>query len=392
MTFTIQPINHIAQSGLDKFESSEFTVDTAAQDPHAIVLRSAKLHDHPFSDNLLAIARAGAGYNNVPVDAMTAKGIPVMNTPGANANAVKELVIAALLAGARNLLPAWDTSRQLTGDKASMSKEVESMKKAYAGFELPSRKLGVIGLGKIGVLVANACAQLGMTVWGYDPHISVTNAWQLDARVQQADSLETVLQKVDCLSVHVPLNKHTENLIDAEQLAQLPSNTILLNFSRGGIVNTEAVCHALNSGNLHQYLSDFPEPLLQEQKNAFCFPHLGASTTEAADNCAQMACDQLKNFLLYGQLKHCVNYPDLELSSKSPARLCVFNKNVPNIVAQVTQALSAAGININQLANSSRDEQAYNLIDLDAACSEETLQAIQAIEGVKRVRQIIYHD
>lgn len=390
MTFTIQPINNIAQTGLDTFKTATFCVDASAQNPHAIVLRSAKLHDHSFGDNLLAIARAGAGYNNVPVNAMTEKGIPVMNTPGANANAVKELVIAALLAGARHLLPAWDASRQLSGDKDTISKTVESMKKAYTGFELPSRNLGVIGLGQIGVLVANACAQLGMTVWGYDPHISVTNAWQLDARVQQADSLETVLQKADCLTLHVPLNEHTQHLIDAEQLAQLPPHAVLLNFSRGGIVNTEAVCTALNNESLQQYLSDFPEPMLQKQKNAFCFPHLGASTTEAADNCAKMACAQLKDYLLYGHLKHCVNFPDLELSSRSSVRLCVFNKNVPNIVAQVTQALSAAGININQLANSSRNDQAYNLIDLDATCNEKTLQAIESIEGVKRVRQLIF--
>lgn len=390
MPTTIKPINQIAQSGLDLFTQPFFALDREAKDPSAIVLRSANLHSEEINPSLLAVARAGAGYNNVPVEKMTEQAIPVMNTPGANANAVKELVIAALLAGARNLLPAWEATRQLGGDHATMSKEVESMKKAYTGFELPSRTLGVIGLGKIGVLVANACARLGMSVWGFDPHISVANAWQLDARVKKADSLSTLLQRVNCLSLHVPLIDATRNLIDSEQLAILPPGSILLNFSRGGIVNTDAVRDALESKHLHQYLCDFPDPKLQQQPNAFSFPHLGASTLEAADNCAQMACAQLRDYLLYGNLKNCVNFPDLELPTQAPARLCIFNENVPNIVAQITQSLSDEGININNLANRSRNDRAYNLIDVDAPCTAETLQKIQTISGVSRLRQLVF--
>jgi D-3-phosphoglycerate dehydrogenase len=387
---TIKPYNNIAQSGLDVFSDDLFSLDRDADNPEAIVLRSANLHEETLGDNLLAVARAGAGTNNVPTDELTGRGVAVMNTPGANASAVKELVLAALLVGARNLLTAWDATRQLSGDHTSLSKTVESMKKDYTGFELPSRTIGIVGLGKIGVLVANACASLGMSVWGYDPHISVANAWQLDARVQQANSLSALLSQVNALSLHVPLINATRGLIGAEQLAQLQPGSILLNFSRGGIVDTAAVCEALQSKHLHQYLCDFPEPDLLQQQNAFCFPHLGASTREAADNCAQMACSQLRDYLLHGNLKHCVNFPDLELPTQTPARLCIFNENVPNMVAQITQALSTEHININNFANRSRNERAYNLIDIDSPCSASTLQAITSLPGIIRVRQLVF--
>ena len=390
MALIIKPYNHIAETGLSFFNAPFFSVDPKSDDPHGIVLRSADLHKEPFQPSLLAVARAGAGYNHVPVSQLTARAIPVMNTPGANANAVKELVIAAVLIGARHLLKAWDVTRSLKGNHEEMSLCVETIKKEYTGFELQSCVLGVIGLGKIGVLVANACTQLGMTVWGYDPHISVANAWQLDARVQQADGLSTLLSQVNCLTLHVPLTKETKDLIHHEELAQLKPGSMLLNFSRSGIVNIEAVCQALESKHLHQYLCDFPDPQLQQQKNAFSFPHLGASTLEAADNCAKMACAQLREYLLSGNLKHCVNFPDLELTTRTTARLCIFNKNVPNMVAQITQALSQQGININNLANRSIDDRAYNLIDIDRPCFDSTIQTIQQIPGITRVRQLIF--
>jgi D-3-phosphoglycerate dehydrogenase len=388
MSIIIKPYNNIAQTGLDVFNDPHFLLDRGANNPTGIVLRSANLHDQKLGSNLLAVARAGAGYNNVPVEELTEQGVVVMNTPGANANAVKELVLASLLLGARHLLPAWDATRHLDKDAENLDEVVENMKKDYTGFELPTRVLGVVGLGKIGVLVANACASLGMTVFGYDPHISVANAWQLDARVQQATNLSTLLNQVDCLSIHVPLTAATRGLIGEEQLSHMRPQSLLLNFSRDGIVNTKAVCQALQSGHLHQYFCDFPEPNLLEQPNAFCFPHLGASTQEASDNCAQMACVQLRDYLLSGNLKHCVNFPDLELPTQAPARLCVFNQNVPNMVAQITQALSHEKINIRNLANRSRDDRAYNLIELDSPCSEKTLHAIAKMPGIIRVRQL----
>lgn len=321
---------------------------------------------------------------------LTQQGVVVMNTPGANANAVKELVLAALLGGARHLFTAWHATQQLTGDAANMNKIVESMKKNYIGFELPSRTIGVIGLGKIGVLVANACASLGMTVWGFDPHVSVANAWQLDARVQKADNLSTLLRQVNCLTLHVPLIDSTRGMIGEEQLAQIAPGSVLLNFSRSGIVDTAAVCQALQSQRLLQYLCDFPEPDLLQQPHAFCFPHLGASTHEATDNCAVMACNQLRDYLLHGNLKHSVNFPDLELPTQTPARLCIFNQNIPNMVAQITQALSSENININNFANRSRDDLAYNLIDIDTPCTQSVLQHLAKISGVIRVRQLLF--
>ena len=389
MSHVIKPYNQIAQSGLDLLSSGNFSLDTESVSPSGIVVRSANLHDMAINPELLAIARAGAGTNNIPVESLTQAGIPVMNTPGANANAVKELVLAGLLIASRNLQPAWEATTALTEtDAESMNKTVESMKKRFVGCELPGRFIGVIGLGKIGVMVANACASLGMQVIGFDPHITVGNAWQLDARVQQADTLSELLGAVQYVSLHVPLIEQTKGLLGEAEIAQLPAKATVLNFSRAGVVNTPAICQALESGHLGQYVCDFPEPALQGHSGVLAFPHLGASTIEASDNCAQMACAQLRDYLLHGNLSHCVNFPDLQMSTRSPARLCVFNDNVPNMVAQITQTLSLAGINISNLANRSRETCAYNLIDIDAPCPAASLEQIRQISGVRRVRQI----
>lgn len=388
MTHTIQLFNHIDPQGLSILNNAGHSLCTDSKQPDAILCRSHNCHDLAINNNLLAIARAGAGVNNIPCKDLLDKGMIVFNTPGANANAVKELVIAALFVGARNLMAAHHASRELTGDHNTMSKTVESIKKQFTGFELRGRTLGVIGLGHIGVLVANAALALGCHVTGYDPMINTRNAWQLSATVKRADDLDTLFKEADFITAHLPLIEATKHLINKERLALMKPGSMVANFSRAGIVDTKAMRDALTTHHIHRYLCDFPDPSLQDIPEAICFPHLGASTHEATSNCATMAAQQLNDFLSLGHLTHCVHFPDTSLAPSGKTRITVINRNIPNMVAQISSVLSSNQVNINTFINQSQGGYAYNLLDVDCELSEETVNALQSIEDILRVRII----
>lgn len=385
----IRTYNAISPLGLGRLPREEFRVGPDVEDPSGILVRSAKLHEEPIADSVLAVARAGAGTNNVPVAELGERGIAVFNTPGANANAVKELVIAGMLLAARNIVPAWDFARSLEGDDATIDTAVEAGKKQFAGFELPGRTLGVIGLGAIGVQVANTALSLGMKVLGYDPQITVERAWQMSSAVEQATSLEDLVARADVLTVHVPLVPATQGLIDAELLAGARPAPVLLNFSRGGIVDEAAVLAALEEGRLRSYVCDFPSAALQENPKVIALPHLGASTAEAEENCAVMAADQLRDYLQNGNIRNSVNFPDAAAPRPSgTTRLAIANANVPNMVGQISTLLAEAGLNIANLVNASRGNLAYTLVDIDGSCPDSVFDSLSAIEGVLRARRL----
>jgi D-3-phosphoglycerate dehydrogenase len=386
--YTIRPLNHIAPKGLARLPETHYRIDAEADNPDAILVRSYKMHDMELPSNLVAVGRAGAGVNNIPVDQLTARGIPVFNAPGANANAVKELVLAGMLLGARNLCQAWDYARNLTGEDPAVHQAVESGKKQFAGFELPGRTLGVIGLGAIGVQVANAARTLGMHVIGYDPGITVDRAWQLSADVQQAQSLDELLPRVDFLTLHVPLSDNTRHLINSERLHAMPDGTILLNFSRSGIVDDDAVAGAVEAGKLRSYICDFPTNLLKNHPGVITLPHLGASTQEAEENCAVMVADQVREYLEQGTVSHSVNFPDIVLPRKGDVRLAVVNANRPNMLGQISHDLGEAGVNIVHMNNESQDRIACTLIDVEGDVSDATLEMIRNTEGVIRARRL----
>lgn len=385
--FNIKIYNKIAEEGLSQFPNEHYTLDTD-QNPHAILLRSHPLQVDEVPDSVLAIARAGAGTNNVPVADMTKRGIPVFNTPGANANAVKELVLAGLFLSARHICQAWQYTTALKGDKETFNAEVEAGKKQFKGYELPSKTLGVIGLGAIGVKVANAALALDMRVIGYDPAITVRRAWELSADVEQATNLDMLLQHADFVTVHVPLMDATKHLMNAQRVKTMRKGAVLLNFARGEIVNEDDVKAALNDKHLSAYVCDFPSPNLQGMSNVITLPHLGASTEEAETNCAVMAVDELRDYLEHGQIRHAVNFPDIYLPRKGNARLCVANSNVPNMVGQISTILGNAGLNILEMLNKSHQDVAYTLIDVDKAIPDDVYQHIKAIDGVLHTRVI----
>ncbi|HSN42934.1 MAG TPA: phosphoglycerate dehydrogenase [Propionibacteriaceae bacterium] len=389
MVYRVQTLNAISAHGLAQLPSESYVVASDLSEPDALLVRSANLHDRDIPASVLAVARAGAGTNNVPVAALSARGIPVFNTPGANANAVKELVLAGLLLGARNIVPAVEFSRSLEGSHDEVEEAVEKGKKAFVGFELPGRVLGVIGLGAIGVQVANAAAALGMRVLGYDPQITVTHAWQLSANVEKASSIEEVLKRSDAVSLHVPLVAGTRGLLNADRLALMKPKALLLNFSRGPIVDEEAVVDALDRHKLRGYICDFPSPLLNGHPAVVATPHLGASTGEAEDNCAVMAAAELRAYLENGDITHSVNFPDAVLArSESTRRLAIANANVPNMVGRISTVLAGAGLNIADLLNKSRGELAYTVIDVEGTVPDDLAAEIGAIEGVLSVRVI----
>ncbi len=388
MSHTIRLFNHIDPQGLSILEKAGHTLNTDTNNPDAILCRSHNCHELTINPNLLAIARAGAGVNNIPCADTLDKGVVVFNTPGANANAVKELVVGAFFVGARNLITAHQASAELTGDYESMSKTVESIKKQFTGFELRGRTLGVIGLGHIGVLVANAALALGCHVIGYDPMINTQNAWQLSAQVKRADDLDTLFKEADFITAHVPLIEATKHLINKERLALMKPGSMVANFSRAGIVDTNAMRDALMTHHIHRYLCDFPDPCLQDVPEAICFPHLGASTIEATSNCATMAAQQLNDFLSLGHLTHCVHFPDTSLAPSGKIRITVINRNVPNMVAQMSSVLSNNHVNINTFINQSQGEYAYNILDVDCKLPEGTIKDLENIDGVLRVRVI----
>ncbi len=387
MPFRILTLNDISARGLARLPPERYEVGPEIKQPDAILVRSAELEAASIPAGVRAIARAGAGVNNIPVEAMSRRGVPVFNTPGANANAVKELVLAGLLLAARNLGPAWLFARGLAGDDAAIDAAVERGKKQFVGLELPGRTLGVAGLGAIGVEVANSALALGMKVLGYDPQITVQRAWQLSASVEQALSLEDLFARSDAVTVHVPLNAATTGLVNGTRLALMRPGGILLNFARAAIVDDAAVIAALDAGRLRAYVCDFPSNALKDHARIVTLPHLGASTGEAEENCAVMAAEQLREFLENGNVKNSVNYPEAVLPRlPGTTRLAIANRNVPNMVGQISTALAQRRINIADLLNKSRAEYAYTLIDADGALDEELLAAISAIEGVLSAR------
>jgi D-3-phosphoglycerate dehydrogenase / 2-oxoglutarate reductase len=385
-TFKIQTLNSIAVTGLDRFPRDRYEVASELARPDAILLRSFKMHDLPIPDSVLAVGRAGAGTNNIPVAKLSKLGIPVFNTPGANANAVKELVIAGLLMAARNLPQALDYVERLEASGEELDKAVESGKKEFVGFELPKRTLGVVGLGAIGVEVANAALKLGMQVLGYDPSITVQHAWQLSSGVQKAVNLEDLFARADVVTVHVPLTKDTDKLVNTARLQSMPRGSVILNFSRDAVVDSSAVLAALDSGKLKSYVTDFPTRELLDHPKVICLPHLGASTVEAEENCAAMVADNVREFLENGNVTRSVNFPETVLQRTRPHRVAIPHKNVPNMVAQILTALAAQHINIADMLNHSRGDISYTLVDLDAAPNDATMARIRGIDGVLSTR------
>ena len=386
--FKILTFNNISVAGLERLARERYEVASEIQHPDAILLRSASLHDLQVPESLKAIGRAGAGVNNIPVPRMSESGIAVFNAPGANANAVKELVLAGLFLAARNITHAWAYARGLDGDAEAMERAMEQGKKRFVGFELPGRTLGVIGLGAIGVEVANAAISLGMRVIGYDPGMTVSRAWQLSSEVGQANSVGEVLRGADMVTLHVPFVPETMSLIDAERIALMREGVSLLNFSRGGIVDEEAVLSALERGAMHAYVCDFPSPRLRGLDNVIALPHIGASTKEAEDNCAVMVAEQLKDFLENGNVRNSVNFPDVSMPRNGGYRVAVVNRNVPNMLGQISTTLAAHDLNILDMLNKSRGDLAYTLLDAEQSVHDYVLAELEAIEGVLAVRAV----
>lgn len=384
----ILTLNNISAQGLERLPREDYEVSSECSEPDAILLRSYKMHDMEIPSSLVAVGRAGAGVNNIPLDKMSKRGVAVFNAPGANANAVKELVVAGMLLACRNLCQAWDYTSKLDGDDSMISRQVEEGKKKYVGYELPGRTLGVIGLGAIGVKVANVARALGMKVIGYDPGISVKSAWNLSSDVKSTASVDNMMTKVDFISLHVPLIPATKNIINAERLAMMKKGGVILNFSRDGIVDDQAVLDSLAADHLHAYVSDFPSGLLKGKDGVITLPHLGASTYEAEQNCAIMVAEQVKDYLENGNVSNSVNFPEVQLSRATKFRLTVVNENMPDMVGQISHILGANSINIHHMVNESRQDIAYTVMDLDKAADASVVDKIQQIKGVLAVRVI----
>ncbi len=386
--FKVLTLNNIAVEGLRRLPRERYEVASEIAHPDAILLRSHNMHDMDIPDTVAAIGRAGAGTNNIPIDAMSARGVPVFNAPGANANAVKELAIAGMLIGARNLCNAREYVSSLTETGDALNKAVEAGKKQFVGFELPGKALGVVGLGAIGVEVANAALDLGMKVDGFDPSITVRNAWQLSSGVQQEDTLDQLFQHADFVTVHVPLMDATRNMVNADRLALMNDGAVLINFARGGVVDDAAALAALDSGKLHAYVTDFPTPELIAHPKVVALPHLGASTSEAEENCAIMVAENVKDYLENGNIRHSVNFPEARLPRLDAWRITVANANVPNMVGQISTDLANAGLNIEDLLNKSVGDFAYTIVDVNKEPTAELLSEIGAIEGVLTLRNL----
>lgn len=386
--YRILTLNNISPVGLARLPSERYIVGSDVTEPDAILVRSAKMHDMVIPPSVKAIGRAGAGTNNIPVAKMSERGVPVFNAPGANANAVKELVIAGMLIAARNLMPAWRFAESLAGDDAEIAKAVEAGKKQFTGIELPGRTLGVIGLGAIGSLVADAGIRLGMNVIGFDPEITVDAAWRLPASVKRAASVEEVVKNSDFISLHVPLLDKTRNMIDAARIALMKPGAVLLNFAREGIVDDHAVVEGINAGRLRGYVCDFPANALKGNPRIVTFPHLGASTQEAEENCAVMVAEQVRDYLENGNILNAVNFPNVSMARESAWRIAIANANVPNMVGQISTAMAEAGLNIHNMVNKSKGEMAYTLVDVDSEPPQAVIDRIAAIKGVLMVRAI----
>jgi D-3-phosphoglycerate dehydrogenase len=385
--YRIAVYNAISARGLERFTHGHYSVGRALGEPDAILLRSHALQAAEIPGSVKAIGRCGAGVNNIPVDDMTRRGVPVFNAPGANANAVKELVLAAMLLAARNILPAAGFVKELAAG-GDFDQRVEEGKKQFAGIELPGRTLGVIGLGAVGGLVADTAIKLGMKVLGYDPDITVDNAWRLPASVKRAASIEEVLKGAEFVTLHVPLTAGTRHLVDAKRLAGAHQALVLLNFARDEVVDEEAVLAAIAEKRMRAYVCDFPSARLQGRPGVVALPHLGASTEEAEENCALMVVDQLREFLEQGTIRNAVNFPGVEMARESPYRIAIANANVPNMVGQISTTMAQAGLNIHNMVNKSRGEMAYTLVDLDSAAAAEVISRIARIPGVLSIRSV----
>ena len=382
----IQVLNNISPLGLEKFSKESYQVSTSDENPDAILVRSAKMHDMEIGDSLKAIGRAGAGVNNIPLKQMSDKGVVVFNTPGANANAVKELVISSMLLASRNICQAWEYVNKLPLE--NLKTTVEDGKKQYSGSELPGKTLGIVGLGAIGVEIANAASMLGMDVIGYDPSISKKNAWKISSEVQEALSLEELFSKSDFVSFHVPLVDATKNLLDAKRIALLPEGCVVINMSRDGIVDEEELIKSLDSGKVKYYVTDFP---IDEKKNhdrVIALPHLGASTSEAEENCAIMIAKQVKDYLEHGNIVNSVNFPDSKMPRAGEERLAITHRNVPNMVRQITKEIAEEGANIVDMLNKSRGEFSYTLIDIEKEIPNTVIENIKQVEGILKVRAL----
>jgi D-3-phosphoglycerate dehydrogenase len=386
--FSVLVLNSISPRGLQRLPGERYTVGNDVTEPDAVLVRSADLHGQAIAPSVLAIARAGAGTNNIPVDAMSARGVPVFNAPGANANAVKELVVAGMLMAARNLPPALRFVDALDKQAPDMERQVEEGKKAYGGFELAGHTLGVIGLGKIGCLVADAAIKLGMHVLGHDPEITVDAAWSLPSQVKKAGSVNEVLRNAQFVSLHVPLVAATRDMVGPSNIGLMKPGAVLLNFSRDGVVHEASVLSALQDKRMGWYVCDFPSPAINGHERVIALPHLGASTREAEENCAVMVVDQLRDYLEHGNVAHAVNFPSVSMARESAWRVAIANANVPNMVGQISTAMAQAGLNIHNMVNKSRGEMAYTLVDVDSAVADAVLQDIASIDGVLAVRYL----
>jgi D-3-phosphoglycerate dehydrogenase len=389
MRYKILTLNNISVRGLERLPRERYEVASEIAHPDGVLVRSADMHKLPLPASVLAVGRAGAGVNNIPVEALSKRGVPVFNAPGANANAVKELVLAGMFLGARNICQAWQFARAQQGDDHAIDVAVEKGKKNFVGFELPGRTLGVIGLGAIGVEVSNSAFGLGMHVLGYDPQITVQRAWQLSSNVEQALSLDDVFVRSDIVTVHVPLSDATRGLVNEARLKVMKKGGVVLNFSRAPIVDERAMIAALDDGRVQSYICDFPSNALKDHPKVVTLPHLGASTNEAEDNCAVMVADTLRDFLENGNIRNSVNFPEAVLPrAPGTARIAVANSNVPNMVGQISTALAGASLNINELLNKSRGEYAYTLIDTDGSVEPVLIEQIRGIRGVLAARLV----
>ncbi len=390
--YKIQTLNKISAKGLDEFDREHYEIASEILNPDAILVRSGDMHSVEIPNTLKAIARAGAGTNNIPIPQMSEKGIVVFNTPGANANAVKELVLAALFIASRPIIQANEWAKTLLGNGANIPDLAEKGKSQFVGPEISGKTLGVIGLGAIGAKVANTATELGMKVIGFDPFISVDSAWALSRSIKKAESLDALLSKADYITLHLPQTAETKALINADRIASMKKGVRVLNFSRGGLVVNDDIIDALNAGKVACFVSDFTDEALLQAPNVICLPHLGASTPEAEENCAVMAVNQIRDFLETGAIINSVNFPKCKIDGPIPengTRLSISNKNVPNMVGQITTVLAEAKQNISAMINHNRDDIAYNLIDIEGKVDEDTLTMLRNIDGIINVRAIV---
>jgi D-3-phosphoglycerate dehydrogenase / 2-oxoglutarate reductase len=386
--FNILTLNQISPVGLGCFPTNHYLIDNDTVNPDAILVRSHNMLTMNIPNSVMAIGRAGTGTNNIPVKDLSLRGVPVFNAPGANANAVKELVLAGMLLASRNLIPALQFVGELQGNDTVLHKQTEKGKKQFSGIELPGRTLGIIGLGKIGKLVADAAIELGMKVIGYDPNITIDAAWRLSAAVKKAQSIEELLRNSDFITLHVPLLDATHQLINEESVKNMKQGTTLLNFSREGIVDEDAVLAGINNEKIKYYVCDFPTQKLLHHHAVITLPHLGASTLEAEENCAVMVVNQLMDYLQNGNITNTVNFPDVVMDRESPYRVAVANANVPNLLGQISTNMAKTGLNIHNMTNKSRGEMAYTLVDVDSPAPQETIDTITAIPGVLMARYL----